>query len=140
MAKIDGGGDGVSAIAVSALRAQQARMRIIAENMANSGSTAATPGGLPYRRQAPVFEVMPVGGGHGVRMKSAQPDPTPFRKEYAPGHPAADPAGYVLMPNVDGLIEAMDMKDAMRAYEANLNVLENQDAMDRSTLSLLKPG
>ena len=72
-------------------------------------------------------------------MKGVRPDPTPFRKEYEPGHPAADPAGYVLMPNVDGLIEAMDMKDAMRAYEANLNVLENQDAMDKSTLSLLKP-
>ena len=139
MSKIDSGGDGVNAIALSALRAQQARMRIIAENMANSGSTAPTPGGLPYRRQVPVFEVVQVGGGQGVRMKSAQPDPTPFRKEYAPGHPGADRAGYVLMPNVDGLIEGLDMKNAMRAYEANLNVLENQDAMEKSTLSLLKP-
>lgn len=140
MSKIEGGGEGASAIAVSALRAQQARMRIIAENMANSNSTAATPGGEPYRRQAPVFEVAKVEGGHGVRMRAAVPDRSPFTKQYDPGHPAADKDGYVLLPNVNGLVEAMDIKDAMRAYEANLNVLENQDAMDKSTLSLLKPG
>jgi flagellar basal-body rod protein FlgC len=42
------------------------------------------------------------------------------------------------MPNVNGMVEAMDMKDAMRAYEANLNVLENQDAIENSTLSILQ--
>jgi len=137
MSKIDSGSDGVEAIALSALRAQQARMRVIAENMANAGSTAATPGGEPYRRQAPVFTVAKVSGGHGVSM-SVRPDPKPFNKEYAPGNPAADGAGYISTPNVDSLIEAMDMKDAMRAYEANLNVLDTQGAMDTRTLSLLK--
>lgn len=132
-------GDGASGIALSALRAQQARMRIIAENMANSSSTAATPGGEPYRRQVPVFEVARMAdGGTGVRMRGVKPDPSPFSKDYDPGHPAADAAGYVLKPNVNGLIEALDMKQAMRAYEANLNVLETQDAMEKSTLSLLQ--
>jgi flagellar basal-body rod protein FlgC len=137
MSKIDSGSDGVEAIALSALRAQQARMRMIAENLANAGSTAKTPGGEPYRRQAPVFAVAKVNGGDGVSM-TARSDPRPFGKEYAPGNPAADQAGYVATPNVDSLIEALDMKDAMRAYEANLNVLENQGAMDTRTLSLLK--
>jgi len=137
MAKIDG--EGASGIALSALRAQQARMRIIAENMANSSSTSSVPGGQPYRRQVPVFEVAKTAdGGEGVRMKAAAPDPSPFSKDYNPGHPAADAAGYVLMPNVNGLIEGLDMKQAMRAYEANLNVLETQDAMEKSTLSLLQ--
>lgn len=137
MSKIDG--EGANGIALSALRAQQARMRIIAENMANSSSTAATPGGEPYRRQVPVFEVARMtDGGAGVRMKSVKPDPSPFGKDYDPGHPAADAAGYVLTPNVNGLIEGLDMKQAMRAYEANLNVLETQDAMEKSTLSLLQ--
>jgi flagellar basal-body rod protein FlgC len=81
--------------------------------------------------------VAKVGGGHGVTM-SVRPDPAPFTKEYAPGNPAADPAGFVSMPNVDSLIEALDMKDAMRAYEANLNVLDTQGDMDKSTLSILK--
>lgn len=136
MSKIGEGG--VAAIAASALRAQQARMRIIAENMANSSSTASTPGGEPYRRQAPVFKVMKIDGANGVQMSRVAADPAPFTKNYEPGHPAADAAGYVLTPNVNGLIEGLDMKNAMRAYEANLNVLENQDAMEKRTLDLLK--
>lgn len=138
MSKIDRSEGGASAIAASALRAQQARMRIIAENIANADSTAATPGGEPYRRQVPVFKVKALGEDRGVEMSSVRPDPTPFRSEYNPGHPGADKNGYVQLPNVDGLVEALDMKDAMRAYEANLNVLETQDAMEKSTLSLIQ--
>ena len=42
-------------VAASGMRAQQARMRIIAENMANSDSTATRPGGEPYRRKIVTF-------------------------------------------------------------------------------------
>ena len=52
--------------------------------------------------------------------------------------PAADKTGYVKMPNVDPLIEALDMREAQRAYEANLNVIETARAMDQRTLDLLK--
>ena len=125
-------------IAASALRAQQARMRIIAENMANASSTSKTAGGDPYRRQMPVFAPTKVDGGLGVRMASARPDMSQFKSEYEPGHPSADAAGYVKTPNVDPLVEAMDMKDAQRAYEANLNVIETSRAMEMRTLDLLK--
>jgi flagellar basal-body rod protein FlgC len=126
-------------IAVSALRAQQARMRIIAENLANANSTSKTAGGDPYRRQAPVFQAAPVaGGGIGVKMTRAEPDRAPFNTAYDPGNPSADATGYVKTPNVDPLVEAMDMRDAQRAYEANLNVIEAARAMDQHTLDLLK--
>jgi flagellar basal-body rod protein FlgC len=39
---------------------------------------------------------------------------------------------------VDPLVEALDMKEAQRAYEANLNVIETARAMDQRTLDLLK--
>ena len=126
------------AIAVSALRAQQARMRIIAENLANANSTSKTPGGDPYRRQAPVFQPTPIAGGVGVKMARVDPDKTPFSSTYEPGNPSADAKGYVKTPNVDPLIEAMDMRDAQRAYEANLNVIETARSMDSRTLDLLK--
>ncbi|MGA0607441.1 flagellar basal body rod protein FlgC [Phenylobacterium sp. VNQ135] len=126
------------AIAASALRAQQARMRIIAENLANANSTSKTPGGDPYRRQAPVFEPAKVGGGQGVRMAKVEADQTEFRTEYNPGHPSADAKGYVKLPNVNSLVEAMDMREAQRAYEANLNVIETARAMEARTLDLLK--
>jgi flagellar basal-body rod protein FlgC len=126
------------AIAASALRAQQARMRIIAENLANSNSTSRTPGGDPYRRQVPVFQPTRVAGATGVHMARVEADPTTFKTTYEPGNPGADAQGYVKEPNVDPLIEALDMKEAQRAYEANLNVIETARAMDSRTLDLLK--
>ena len=128
------------AVASSALKANQARMRVIAENLANANSTAQTPGGDPYRRQVPVLrpdnKVAP--GADGVRVQSIQPDMRDFRVVHDPGHPAADAAGYVKMPNVDSLVEALDMREAQRAYEANLNVIETARQMDTRTLDLLR--
>jgi len=139
MPEIKPTGAAAQAIAASALRAQQARMRIIAENIANTDSTAKTAGGDPYRRQAPVFEPTRLpGGGLGVRMSKVEPDKSEFRKEYEPGNPAADAAGYVKLPNVNGLVEALDMREAQRAYEANLNVIETSRAMQSRTLDLLR--
>jgi len=126
-------------VAASALRAQQARMRVIAENIANANSTSATKGGDPYRRQVPVFEAQRLAGGvEGVRMKGVEADQTDFKLEYDPGHPAADDKGYVKTPNVDTLVEALDMRQAQRAYEANLNVIETARSMEMRTLDLLK--
>ncbi len=128
----------IMSVASSGLKAQQVRMRVIAENIANADSTAKTADGDPYRRRAPVFRPTNVGGGEGVSMSRVAPDPSPFKLEYQPGHPAADKNGYVKLPNVDPLIEALDMRAAQRAYEANLNVIETARTMQLRTLDLLK--
>ena len=138
MGEINAMSGSAQAIAASALRAQQGRMRIIAENLANANSTSSTPGGDPYRRQAPVFEITKVAGGRGVKLARVEPDKTEFRQDYDPGHPSADAKGYVKLPNVNSLVEALDMREAQRAYEANLNVIETSRAMDMRTLDLLK--
>ena len=126
------------AVAASALKAQQSRMRVIAENIANAESTAQTAGGTPYRRQIPVFEARTVDGATGVAMAEVRPDQSDFRMDYDPSHPAANADGYVMRPNVDTLIEAMDMREAQRAYEANLNVIETARSMESRTLDILK--
>ena len=126
------------AVAAGALKAQQSRMRVIAENIANADSTSPTPGGDPYRRQVPVFRSREIDGATGVVLAEVRPDASQFRREYDPTHPAADDEGYVLKPNVDSLIEAMDMREAQRAYEANLNVIETARAMEQRTLDILK--
>ena len=139
MPEIKSGSSVTMAVAASALRAEQARMRVIAENIANANSTSKTAGGDPYRRQAPVFEPTKLDdGGEGVRMRKVEPDMRPFKVSYDPGHPSADAKGYVKLPNVDTLVEAMDMREAQRAYDANLNVIETARAMDMRTLDLLK--
>ena len=125
-------------VAASALKAQQSRMRIIAENIANAQSTATVAGGEPYRRQVPVFEARNIDGATGVVMAQVKPDQKDFRLEYDPQHPAANAEGYVQRPNVDTLVEAMDMREAQRAYEANLNVIETARNMESRTLDIIK--
>ncbi len=126
------------AVASSALKAQQSRMRIIAENIANAESTANVAGGQPYRRQTPVFQARNVDGATGVVLAEVRPDQSDFRMDYDPSHPAANAEGYVQRPNVDTLVEAMDMREAQRAYEANLNVIETARNMESRTLDIIK--
>ena len=126
------------AVAASALKAQQSRMRVIAENIANADSTASVAGGAPYRRQVPVFRAQTVDGANGVVLAEVRSDQGECRRDYDPNHPAADAEGYVLRPNVDTLVEAMDMREAQRAYEANLNVIETARSMDSRTLDIIK--
>ncbi len=125
-------------LAASAMQAQQARMRVIAENLANVDSVSKTAGGDPYRRQVAVFSPTTLGdGAQGVKMTRVAQDPTAFRIQYQPGHPSADAKGYVKLPNVDPLIEALDMREAQRAYQANLNVIETAKSMTADTIALL---
>ena len=138
MADVTPPSNSAMAVAASALKAQQSRMRIIAENIANADTTAKTKGGDPYRRQVPVFQSARVDGATGVKLAEVAPDMSEFHLEYDPSHPAADTKGYVKRPNVDPLMEAMDMREAQRAYDANLNVIETARAMQSRTLDLLK--
>ncbi len=138
MAEIPTTSNSTMRIAASGLRAQQARMRVIAENLANANSTSRTADGDPYRRQISVFKPEMVGGGQGVRLAKVELDQKDFRTVYDPSHPAANAQGYLKMPNVDSLIEALDLREAQRAYEANLNVIETARSMEMRTLELLR--
>jgi flagellar basal-body rod protein FlgC len=127
-------------VSASGLRAQSLRMRIIAENLANADSVATTAGGQPYRRRVATFEaeVDRATGSQGVRVRSIEGDESAFQRVYQPGSPAADAAGYVLKPNVNGLVESADMKAAQRAYESNLSAIEAAKSLTMRTIDLLK--
>lgn len=125
--------------AASGLKAQTMRIRLSAENVANANTTATQPGEDPFRRRVPVFQARELpSGGLGVRIVGAMPDQSDFRLRYQPGHPAADENGYVRYPNVDSLVEMMDLREAQRAYEANLNMIEAARAMTSRALDLLR--
>jgi flagellar basal-body rod protein FlgC len=127
-------------IAASGLKAQSGRMRVIAENLANADSTAPVPGGDPYRRKIPTFgsEFDQDLDARLVAHGRIERDNAPFREEYEPGNPAADARGYVKLPNVNSLVEQMDMREAQRAYEANLNVVGAARRMIARTLDILR--
>ena len=127
-------------VAASGLTAQSTRLRIISENLANADSTSETPGGTPYQRKLITFQgvldrhigaitpkagdVLTVGGT--------------FERRLDPTNPGADADGYVQLPNVNPLIELMDMKDAQQTYQANLNVIDAAKAMISHTLDLMR--
>jgi flagellar basal-body rod protein FlgC len=125
--------------AASGMRAQQTRMRIAAENIANANSAGTNPNEDPFRRRIPLLETTTLtSGARGVRVEGAVNDMSDFREEYNPAHPAADERGYVQLPNVDTLVEMMDMREATRAYEANLNMIEAARTMTSRALDLLR--
>lgn len=127
-------------IAAGGLHAQSARMRIIAENLANADSAAKEPGADPYRRKMPTFDAIydREMEAYQVKIGKIAYDQSDFQSRYEPGHPAADEKGYVRYPNVNSLIETMDMREAQRSYEANLNVVTVTRQMLGSTLDILR--
>ncbi len=127
-------------IAASGLKVQSGRMRVIAENIANADSTARTADGDPYRRKVPTFvsKFDKALGAATVEMGRVERDKTAFRSRYEPGHPAADANGYVKYPNVETLTESVDMREAQRSYEANLNIVTATRRMISRTLDILK--
>lgn len=130
------------ALALSArgMDVQTARLRTIAENLANQDTTGSAPGVEPYRRKLITFEnrIDRALGTETVRVKSIAPDRGELPRRYDLSHPAADAAGYVRTPNVNSFVEIMDMREAQRSYSANLNVMEATRSMLTRTIDLLK--
>ena len=126
-------------IAASGMRVQSDRMKVIAENIANADSTSQKPGGDPYRRKVSTVatEFDRELGVNMVKTGKTVEDKTDFRSQYDPGNPNADNKGYVKMPNVDPLIEIMDMREAQRSYEADLTVMTSTKQMMSQAVGLL---
>jgi flagellar basal-body rod protein FlgC len=127
------------AIAFSGMSAQSDRLKVIAENLANVDSTAQTPGGDPYKRKIITFEDTfdRTLGVDKVKVAGVKTIDDGFGKRYEPGHPAADASGYVTTPNVNSITELMDMREAQRSYEANLNVIDAAKAMLSKIIDIL---
>ena len=127
-------------IAASGMKAQGTRLRVIAENIANSGSVAEQPDGDPYRRRMVLFQNIldREMDARIVKVKRVGEDMSDFKLSYDPSHPAANEDGYVKTPNVNTLVEMMDMREAQRSYEANLNMIDVAKSMLSRTLNILR--
>ena len=127
-------------VSASGMDAQTLRMRMVAENIANGEVAPNRPGEDPYRRKMPAFRNV-LDREHGVRTLRADRvvlDKRAFQTRYEPSNASADPAGYVKIPNVNSVIEMMDMRQAQRSYEANLGVIEVAKNMISRTIDILR--
>ncbi len=135
-------------ISASALTAQRVRMDVIAENLANINTTR-TAEGEPYRRRYVVMQqredqtfagmldrAKAKSNGSGVRVTEIREDESPFKLDYDPDHPDANEEGYVQMPNVDLVVEMVDMMAATRSYEANITATNAIKSMALKALEI----
>jgi flagellar basal-body rod protein FlgC len=127
-------------LSAAGMKAQGTRLRVISENLANADSLPTEPGKNPYRRKHITFKNvmnrqlgMPV-----ITVDKIRPDTGEFQRRFEPNHPAADAQGYVLAPNVNSLVEMMDMREASRSYEANLSAIRTARTMMQGTIDILR--
>ena len=127
-------------VSASGMEAQGRRLRVIAENIANKDAIADRPGIEPYRRRMVSFRSVldEQSGATRVEIDRIIPDRGEFDLRFDPQHPAADENGYVRLPNVNVLVEMMDMRQAQRGYEANISVVEASKRMLRRTIDMLR--
>lgn len=127
-------------VSAAGMDAQTARLRVIAQNIANQDTTGSSPGADAYRRKTATFESVldKVTGIEKVQIKEIGTDNSDLPLKYDPSNPAANAQGYVKLPNVNSFIEMMDMREAERSYSANLSVMQATRGMLSRTLDILK--
>ncbi|RLG66392.1 flagellar basal body rod protein FlgC [archaeon] len=139
---------GVFKVGASGLKIHRMRMDLIAANVANM-ETTRTPQGGPYRRKDLLVAAVPFSGRrdfggiieaafeveepgtipYGAVPVAVVSDPRPFKVIYEPGHPDANSKGYVRLPNINPTEEMVNLLTALRAYEANVAVINNARSM-----------
>ena len=127
-------------ISAAGLRVQNNRLRVIYENIANKDSISNTDTGTPYRRKIVNFQNVLDRelGVYAPQASKIEFDKSEFGTKYDPGNPHANAEGYVQTTNVNGLIEMMDMAQAQRSYQSNINALEASRKIATMTLELLR--
>lgn len=137
-------------VSASGMAAQRTRAEALVENLANA-ETTRTPEGGPYRRKDVVFatqaQVSPFsavfqaelnGGATGVTVAEVVRDTSEPEKRYLPGHPDADPEGYVAFPKVRPAEDMVDLMNAARSYQANVSAMSAIKDMIHRSVDLLR--
>ena len=152
-------------LSAKGLNLQRIKIKLIAENIANSETTSTKEGG-PYQRKFIRIGEIKEGGGiagpniGGVEMRSTNPnhfqshlnkyaggnsvdakydildDKSEGEYVFMPNHPDADENGYVQLPNVNIINEMVEMITATRSYEANLTALKSAKEIIKDSMEI----
>jgi len=144
-------------IATSGMGAQRTRINIVSTNIANAKTTHTTEGG-PYKKQHVVFEDLLLQTSNQTNKKDVETNKN-FNNDlslrgvgvktiieskdepimrYEPSHPDANKEGYVAYPNINPVVEMVDLIEAMRSYEANVSSFTAHKDIDKKTLEILR--
>lgn len=143
-------------VATSGMSAQRTRINVVSANIANA-QTTHTPEGGPYKKQNVVFEEILLNSTksnteskqtasddknqlalRGVGVKSVLNSNSEPVMKFEPEHPDANEDGYVAYPNINPVVEMVDLIEAMRSYEANAAAFTTHKTIDTKTLEILR--
>jgi len=141
-------------VATSGMSAQRTRINVVSANIANAQTTHTQDGG-PYKKQNVVFEEMLLQNQkktetndknmnqndlalRGVGVNSIVESKDEPIMKFEPEHPDANEQGYVAYPNINPVVEMVDLIEAMRSYEANVAAFTTHKNIDTKTLDILK--
>tara|TARA_A100001015_G_scaffold300698_2_gene386508 strand:+ start:1362 stop:1775 length:414 start_codon:yes stop_codon:yes gene_type:complete len=125
-----------------AMGAQMVRLNAIASNLANADNIASNPNDA-YKPIKPVFETKyfdiinkkGISTVDAVTVKQMEIEPI---KEFKPGHPLADNEGFIYRAPVNSEEEYVDMMEASRQYQNNVDVITTIKALMLKTANLGK--
>jgi flagellar basal-body rod protein FlgC len=137
----------------SALLAERQRAEVVATNLANA-ETTRTAGGGPYQRQEVVFGTVRVAqpsfgqafdsaadnAVRGVEVTQVVTDPSPPIRRYDPSNPDANAQGYVAYPDINPAEETVDLLEASRAYQLNVDAIQATKNMITQALTIVTSG
>ena len=129
-------------IAGRAMASQMVRLNTISSNLANAGATTGDPETV-YKPLKPEFktqysENVKKNGISTVNVsKVVELQKEPF-KIFDPNHPLADGDGYIYKAPINVEEEMVDMMDASRQYQNNVEVVTTLKALTLKTINLGK--
>lgn len=144
-------------VSTSGMSAQRTRINVVSANIANAKTTHTQEGG-PYKKQQVVFEDVLLNqtkktASNGIERNNDQNSAAELRGvgvksilaadakpvlRFEPTHPDANEEGYVAYPDINPVIEMVDLIEAMRSYEANVASFNTHKNIDTKTLDILK--
>lgn len=125
-------------VLASGMAAARMRVNVLASNIANAETTHTAEGG-PYKRRDVVQVARDIPGSFSStleKMSLKKPaiagvitDQSEPRMVYEPGHPDANPQGFVAYPNINVVTTMADLMSASRLYQANVTAIETARTM-----------
>ena len=129
-------------IAGRAMASQMVRLNTVASNLANAGTISGSKEEA-YKSLKPVFETQfskaiksnGVSTVDVVGIEAVTRDP---ERVFMPNHPSADGEGYVYRAAVDENEEMIEMVEASRQYQNNIEVISTLRGLMMRTINMGK--
>ena len=129
-------------IAGRAMASQMVRLNTVASNLANAGTISGSKEEA-YKALKPVFETqfseaMESNGVSTVDVVGIEAITRDPERVFMPNHPSADGDGYVYRAAVDENEEMIEMVEASRQYQNNIEVISTLRGLMMRTINMGK--